>query len=128
MVDVAAVPDGLENSISKAESQNILDGLLTQVVIDSIDLLLFGEFQQLLVQRFRRLQIAPEWFFDDNPAPVMILFPHQSSFRQILYDGTKVVWRSRQVEEIVAVCGVIFVHLLQYFLQLRVDILVVEIP
>ncbi len=38
MIDVAAIPDGLEDSIRETEHQNVLDGFLAQVMIDAVDL------------------------------------------------------------------------------------------
>ena len=38
MIDVASVPDRLKQGIGKAEGQDILDGLLTQIVVDTKNL------------------------------------------------------------------------------------------
>src|SRR5207244_11756781 len=38
MIDVAAVPNWLEDSIGKPERQNVLDSFFTQIVINTIDL------------------------------------------------------------------------------------------
>ena len=40
VVDVAAVPDRLEDAVGEAEDHQVLDGLLAEVVIDAVDLLL----------------------------------------------------------------------------------------
>ena len=38
VIDVSSIPDGLENPVRKTERQNILNGLFSEIVIDSIDL------------------------------------------------------------------------------------------
>jgi hypothetical protein len=40
MVDVGVVPDGLEDRVGEAEREDVLDGLLAQVVVDAEDLAL----------------------------------------------------------------------------------------
>lgn len=40
IVDVVAVPVGAEELVAKSEDQNVLDHLLTKVVVDTEDLLL----------------------------------------------------------------------------------------
>ena len=39
VVDVAAVPDRLEDAVGEAEDEQVLDGVLPQVVVDAVDLL-----------------------------------------------------------------------------------------
>ena len=56
VIDVAAVPDRLENSVGEAQSQNVLNGFFAQVVIDAVDLLFVGHPQQLLVQQAGRIR------------------------------------------------------------------------
>ena len=38
VIDVAAVPDRLENAVGEAENQNVLDGLFAEVMVDAVDL------------------------------------------------------------------------------------------
>ncbi len=49
-VHVARVPYGLEQSVREAESQDVLDGLLAQVVVDAVDLRLGEVLPQRRVQ------------------------------------------------------------------------------
>src|SRR5215472_18485664 len=74
MIDVATIPDRLEDSVGKTEHQNVLNGLLAQVVIDAVDLALLQYLANLRIQRFRGFQIRAEWLFDDDapPAPVIL--------------------------------------------------------
>ncbi len=38
VIDVAAVPDGLEDSVGKAERHDVLHGLFAQIVVNTINL------------------------------------------------------------------------------------------
>ena len=113
MIDVAAVPDGLENPVGKAKSQNVLDSFFAQVMINAIDLVLGDAAQQLLVQRLCRLQIVTERLFYDYPAPVLAsTFIHQSDCGKVFNDLSKKLGSSGQVEKVILMRGVIFIQLL----------------
>ena len=60
VVDVAAVPDRLEDPVREPEDHHVLDGLLAQVVVDPVDLALL----EGLVHRLR--QVAPRMGGDDG--------------------------------------------------------------
>ena len=51
MINIATVPERLENTVSETENQDILNRLLSQVVIDAIHLLFPKHLQNLLVER-----------------------------------------------------------------------------
>ena len=53
VLNIAAVPHRLEDSISKPKRQHILDSFFAQVVINSVDLVFFQYFLDLRVQRSR---------------------------------------------------------------------------
>ncbi len=54
VVDVAAVPDRLEDAVGEAEDQDVLDGLFAQVVIDAVDLVSRrSTLRDLAVERLR---------------------------------------------------------------------------
>src|SRR5258708_2640460 len=84
MINVAAVPDRLENSIRKPKCQNVLDGFLAEVMVDPINLFLAGEFEKLLIQDLGGFKIASKWLFDNHSPPVMIFLFQQPHRRQLL--------------------------------------------
>src|SRR3989442_15256842 len=51
VIDITPVPNRFENSIGETESQNILNRLFSEIVIDPVHLLLFSNFQELFIQR-----------------------------------------------------------------------------
>ena len=76
VINVAAVPDRLEDSVGEAKRQNILDGLFAEVVVDAVDLLFAGDLEELLVQDPGRVDVVAEGLLDDHAAPVMVFFFH----------------------------------------------------
>ena len=73
MVDVAAVPDRLEDAIAEAEDQEIADRLLAEVVIDPVDLRLAEDLAELAVEPDRRIEVVAERLFDDDPSPATLM-------------------------------------------------------
>ena len=69
MVDVAPVPERLEDAVCEAEHQKVAYGLLAQVVIDSVDLLLAEDLEHFPVQPSGRLDVTPKRLLDDDPPP-----------------------------------------------------------
>src|SRR6476661_6241587 len=67
--DVVAIPERLEDRIRKAEYENVLDALFTEVVIDAIDLVLTEFVEDEPVERARRLEVASERLLDHYPDP-----------------------------------------------------------
>ncbi len=73
MVDMAPVPDRLEDAVSEAEDEEVPDGLLAQVVIDPVDLRLAEDLADLAVQADRRDQVVAERLLDDDPPPAALV-------------------------------------------------------
>ena len=73
MVDIAAVPERLEDAVAEAEGQDVLHGFLAQVMVDTIDVGFGEDFVQLIAQLARARQVVAERLFDDQPAPAIAL-------------------------------------------------------
>ena len=102
VVDVAAVPDRLEDAVGEPERQDVLDGLLPEVVIDAVDLRLAqAGGRQLGVERARALEVVAERLLDDrrgaSPRPRASGRPRRGAGAT----GAEQVRRHREVEEIV---------------------------
>src|ERR1700722_1731127 len=128
MVDIAAVPYGLEDSIGKAERHDVLDGFFAEVMVDAIDLLLIHFFEQLLVERLGRLEIVPERLLDDDPPPMIVALFHQSGSRKPLHDRTKKAGCGGEVIEKILMGRVLLIHLEEKILELGIQLIVAEIP
>ena len=68
MIDVIAIPDRLENRIGEAEEQDVLDGLFTEIMIDTVDLIFLERLMDDVIERLRRTEIVAEGFLDNQTA------------------------------------------------------------
>ena len=73
VVDVAPVPERLEDAVAEPEDQQVADGLLAQVVVDAVDLRLAEDLADLAVEPLRRVEVVPERLLDDDPAPAAVV-------------------------------------------------------
>ena len=73
VVDVAAVPERLEDAVAEPEDQQVADRLLAQVVVDAIDLRLAEDLADLAVEPLRRFEVVPERLLDDDPPPAAVV-------------------------------------------------------
>jgi hypothetical protein len=69
LVDVLAVPERLEDRVAEAKDQDVLDGLLAQVVVDAEGLSLVEGPGHQPVQLASGGEVASEGFLDDDPRP-----------------------------------------------------------
>ncbi len=65
VVDEIAVPDRLEDGVGEALHEQVLYGLLAEVVVDAENLRFVEHARQLLVQGLGAGEVATERFFDD---------------------------------------------------------------
>lgn len=64
VVDVVTVPGGVEELVAKAHDEDVLDHLLTQVVVDTEDLLFLPVGLESLLEVARTLQVLAEGLLD----------------------------------------------------------------
>ena len=112
VVDVAAVPDRFEDAVGETQHEDVLHGLLAQVVVDAVDLPLVEALANDGVERARAVEVAAERLFDHDPhpAPVVAVFAGhtrraalvQPGFAEALDDHREQARRRGQVEDAVA--------------------------
>src|SRR5687767_2207645 len=110
MVDIAAIPERLENGIVKAEDQDVLYRLFAEVVIDAVDLVFLEHALDIAVQRLGGVQVVSKWLLDHDPAPVCIVLLRQASSSQLLDDRRKKPGRGREVKKIITLSVVLGVY------------------
>ena len=102
---VVGVPDRLEHHVGEAEGEQVLHGLLAQVMVDpeyGIGLEHLGDHP---VEFPGRGQVAAEGFLYDDPAPGSLLGVGEAGFGQLAgHDGEGLGWY-RHVEGVVAACA-----------------------
>src|SRR5205085_12435355 len=74
MIDVPPIPDWLEQSVGKAQRDQVLHGLLAEEMIYSVDLMLSERLENLGIERLGRSEIVPERLLDHHPPPACIGF------------------------------------------------------
>ncbi len=101
VVDVIAVPDGLKNSVGKAEDQNVLHGLFAEVVVDAEDLALVEDGVDLMVEFAGRVKIVTERFFNDDRCSAFFRLRHALR-AQVLDNAGEELGRRGEIEKPVA--------------------------
>src|SRR2546428_826522 len=64
---VVAVPQRLEDAVGEPEHEDVLDGLLAEVVVDPVDLLLAEGGREPAAERLRARVVAPKRLLDADP-------------------------------------------------------------
>jgi len=126
VVDVVAVPQRLEHAVGEAERQQVLDGLLAEVVVDAEELVLVEDRQHVAVEVERLRERRSERLLDHAPhlAP---LERGESRLPELAHDDREEARRGRQVEDAVQRLRGRGVVLLQNAAQRRVGLGVVEL-
>ena len=70
--DVVAVPGGAEDHVAEAETDQVLDHLLAQVVVDPVELVLGEEALQVVAEVRRARRVLPERFLHNDPGPASL--------------------------------------------------------
>jgi len=86
---VVAIPNRLEDAVGEAQDHDVLDRLLTQEVVHSIDLRFREHLEDPRIQRAGRSEIISEGFFDDHAAEAAVLFLREPYSAQLFDDGAK---------------------------------------
>ena len=125
VVDEVAVPDGLEQRICESQRHQVLDRLLSQVVVDAKDLRLLEYVQHTLVQLARRREIEAERLLDHDPR-LRSFAAVQPRGAELGADQREELRRRRQVEDTVQRVAGLIVEIAQEAIDLGVDAVVIE--
>src|SRR5699024_628780 len=101
VVDVVAVPDRLEKLVGEPEREDVLDGLLSEVVVDPEDRVLGEHRAHHVVELAGALEIVTEGLLDHDAAPRTVVRTRAASALEVPADGGEVVGWDRQVEGVV---------------------------
>ena len=109
VVDVAVVPERLEDGVGKAEDEEVLDRFFPEVVVDSVDLGFVEVFGDIFLECFRRSAVSPERFFDDDAGPFVRGFMdivNQAGLVEFFDDERKKFGLNGEIEDAVPPCPV----------------------
>ena len=73
VIDVARIPERLENRVRESQHQNVLRGLFAEKMVDAIGLIFVECVADDSIQFARRGEIGAERFFDDDARPASFL-------------------------------------------------------
>ena len=131
VVHIAAIPERFKDAVAKAEGEDVLHGLLAQVVIDAVNVVFREHPLHHFIQGARRFKVMPEGLLD-HQTPVAGSDRVRRLRRQPrgseLFDHRRVVTRlGGKVIEDVAARGMLRFHLSQLLLDRGVTSRVVHI-
>ena len=127
VVDVVGVPDRLEHRVGEPHGQDVLDGLLAEVVVDPEDRARREHAVEDGVELAGRLQVVAEGLLDDDPAPAVGLRLGEPVLLELPHDVAEERRRDGQVERVVAAGAADLVELLDRAAQLVEGEVVVEV-
>jgi hypothetical protein len=102
VVDVVAVPDGLEELVGEADGQEVLDGLLAQVVVDPEDRVRREHSLDDRVEFAGGFEVVAERLLDDHAPPRAVGAGRHPGTLQLSAYGREGARRDREIEGVVA--------------------------
>ncbi len=126
VVDVVGVPDRFEHLVREPQRQEVLDGLLAQVVVDAEHGVLVEHLGDDGVQLARAGQVVTERLLDDDATPRALLRRRQPVLLELAHHGGERAGRDRQVERVVAAGTALGVQRLDRVAQRLERVVVVE--
>src|ERR1022692_2837788 len=100
MVHIAPVPQRLEDTVAEAKCQYVLDGFLTQVMVDAVDGGFVEDFVEAVAQLARAAQVVSEGLLHHQAPPATSL--PQSRRADTVRDGRVLAGLGREIEQRVA--------------------------
>lgn len=95
-LDEVLVPRGVQEGVTESQLQQVLDQLLAQVVVDSVQFVLGEQRRQAILQGSGTFQVVAKGFLDDNSLDTLVGV-HQ--FLDLGGDAQKDAWRQGEVVE-----------------------------
>ena len=107
MIDPITVPDRFEQAVGEAERQDVLDGVLTEEMVDAENLVLVQGAQDARIQFARRFEAVPERLLDHDPAPGFLGASGlgligKSGFAELLHHDAEKLIRDGEIEDHIA--------------------------
>src|SRR5260370_41396436 len=103
MVNVIAVPQGLEEPVGEAQHHDVLDRLFSEVVVDPIDLLLREPAVNILVEHLRARDIGAKGLLDDHAPPAVTVLAREPALAQMLDRRRKTARWNGEIEQGVSI-------------------------
>jgi len=126
VVDVLGVPNGLEQLVGKAQSEEVLHRLFAEVVVDAEHRVRREDLAHHGVKFIRGLEVVPKGLLDDDAAPRALFGVGEAGIAELPHHLRERRGRNRQVERVIAVGAALLVEFFDRLTQPREGVRVVE--
>src|SRR5258705_11865437 len=96
MIDIAAVPDRLEDAVGKAEDDDVLNRLFAEIMVDAVNLALVEHFSERAIESAGGFEIVAEGFLDNDATPMTAGFLNQPAGSELMHDFVNEVRSARE--------------------------------
>src|SRR5262245_27835377 len=103
VIDVAAVPQWLENAVPPAEREDVLHRFLAEIMIDAVNLGFGKDLLELLAERAGAGEVVAEGFFHNQPPPAVST--RQTGGAEALRRSSVLAGLGREIKQHVAACA-----------------------
>src|SRR5258708_37439574 len=112
VINVIPVPNRPEDAVAETKDQDVLYRVLTQIVIDTEDLVLREDRINIVVQLARRFDVGAEGVLNNhaNPLPRSLLRSRHAVPAQAGNDVREELWRHCKIEQAITLGAELFVH------------------
>src|SRR5579859_817772 len=111
MIDISTIPKRLDHAVGEPEDHQILDCLLTEVMVNAENLLFGEDLLNVLVQLLCGFEVVAEWLFNDHASPLAVFLLGEANFAELLNDCGEKVRSDREIVEEIALCAVFLLRL-----------------
>ena len=98
VVDMISVPERLKDAVAEPEHHDVLNRLLSEIMVDAIDLAFGQNRKDFAIELLRRAKIGAERLLDDGPAPMPFRFTGKAGLAQPPHDRGEHLWGSGEIE------------------------------
>ncbi len=110
VIDVAPIPDRLEDAVGEAKRENILHRFLAEIMVDAIDLLFIDNLADGVVQSDRRRQVVPKRLFDHHAPPLVAFLLGEAGGAKLLDYHREELGAGGKIEENIALSSLLLVR------------------
>ena len=128
VIDVVAIPQRLEDAVGEAQHQDVLNRFFAEEVIDTIDLILGQDLEDLCIESRGGGKVVAERLFDDDPSPSVLRLSHQPGAAELLDHGAEETVGDRHIKQCIGRAALARELLAQQFVEPAVGFRLREVP
>src|SRR5581483_6958521 len=128
MVDIAAIPHRLEDTVRKPKYEDVLYSFFSEIVINAVNLVFLYELKKVVIQLPRGSQVVPERLLHDEAAPRTFFLIRQATHFQLFHNIEKHIGGSCKVVEVISSGPAFLVHGIQNVFKFEESTGIVIVP